>query len=238
MLESLPDLPAIPPKPQTFDLSKYTHKDILKQAQKEHARLMKLHERAQKEHDHTVKEREKLVKKLNRKSKKSESTSLRSESSRGDLDNSIIPTNDRDDDAQGSQPTSTSLPFKESIASSSTPQVEITEIEPEINPISPPPSYTSGPPSISSPATPTSTNPPKDRVFCALPPHATKSSIDPLWVRIFMPDVDQVIAHQSIFVPNGLYYEWLVNNTAARIEEWVQDDCTRRAIWEQFGEVP
>lgn len=232
MLKNLPPLPTIPPKPQSFDSSKYRNKDILKQAQKEHARLVKLYEKAQKEHDTTLEERKKLAQKLSKKGKKSQSASLRSES-RGDLDNSIIPDHDHDDDGNR-DPTLTSSSIKEG-SLSSTRQLEITEIETEINPISPP--YIHEPPSSSSPATPTSTKPPKDRVFCALPPHTTKDAIDPLWVRIFMPDVDQVIAHQSIFLPNGLYYEWLVNDTAARIEKWVQDDCTRRAIWEQFGEV-
>ncbi|KAI7977388.1 hypothetical protein EIK77_004804 [Talaromyces pinophilus] len=230
MLKSLPPLPTIPSKPQAFNLSKYSNKDILKQAQKEHARLVKLYEKAQKEHDTTLKERKKLGQKLSKKGEKLQSTSLRSES-RGDLDNSIIPDNDHDD-AENRHPTPISSSIKEG-SLSSTPQLDIAEIETEINPISPP--YIHEPPSSSSPATPTPTKPPKDRVFCALPPHTTKDSIDPLWVRIYMPDVDEVIAHQSIFLPNGLYYEWLVNDTAARIEKWVQDDCTRRAIWEQFG---
>ncbi|KUL91480.1 hypothetical protein ZTR_01478 [Talaromyces verruculosus] len=231
MLKSLPPLPTIPLKPQAFNLSKYSNKDILKQAQKEHARLVKLYERAQKEHDTTLKERKKLAQKLSKTGEKLQSTSLRSES-RGDLDNSIIPDNDHDD-AENRHPTPISSSIKEG-SLSSTPQLEIAEIETEINPISPP--YIHEPPSSLSPATLTPTKPLKDRVFCALPPHTTKDSIDPLWVRIFMPDVDEVIAHQSIFLPNGLYYEWLVNDTAGRIEEWVQDDCTRRAIWEQFGE--
>lgn len=231
MLKSLPPLPIIPPKPQAFNLSKYSNKDILKQAQKEHARLVKLYERVKKEHDTTLKERKKLAQKLSKKGEKLQSTSLRSES-RGDLDNSIIPDNDHDD-AENRHPTRLSSSIKEG-SLSSTPQLEIAEIETEINPISPP--YIHEPPSSSSPATLTPTKPPKDRVFCALPSHTTKDSIDPLWVRIFMPDVDEVIAHQSIFLPKGLYYEWLVNDTAGRIEKWVQDDCTRRAIWEQFGE--
>ncbi|RAO65410.1 uncharacterized protein BHQ10_001422 [Talaromyces amestolkiae] len=234
MLKSLPPLPMIPPKPQALDPSKFYNKDILKQAQKEHARLVKLHRKAQKEHHLTLKEREKLAQKWSKKGKKSESISLRSES-RGDLDNSIIIPDDNHDDVQDRHPAPTSASTEEVSTSSSPPQLDTTEIETEINTISPP--YIQEPRRSSSPATPTSTKPPKDRVFCALPPHTTKSSIDPLWVRIFMPDVDEVIAHQSIFLPNGLYYEWLVNDTAARIEKWVQDDCTRRAIWEQFGEI-
>ncbi|CRG85755.1 hypothetical protein PISL3812_02775 [Talaromyces islandicus] len=47
----------------------------------------------------------------------------------------------------------------------------------------------------------------KDRKFCVLP--KIGDTPDPLWVRLFIPDVDEVVAHQSIFLPNGLYYEWL-----------------------------
>jgi hypothetical protein len=75
-----------------------------------------------------------------------------------------------------------------------------------------------------------SEKPSKDRKFCVLP--KIGDTPDPLWVRLFIPDVDEVVAHQSIFLPNGLYYEWLVGDIVGRIEQWVQDDCTRRAIWE------
>ncbi|EED20165.1 conserved hypothetical protein [Talaromyces stipitatus ATCC 10500] len=226
VLESLPPLPTIPPKPSIFDPSKYTNKEVFKQAQKEHERLVKLHERAQKELDTTIKEREKLVQKLNENKQKPETVSLRSQS-RGDLDNSIIPYNENDD-IEDRQPPSTSTSIREESLSSMVPS-ETTKTD--TNPISP--SYIHEPTSSSSLTQSTSTKLPKDRLFCALPP----SPVDPQWVRIFMPDVDQVVAHQSIFLPNGLYYEWLVNDTAARIEQWVQDDCTRRAIWEQFGEI-
>lgn len=231
MLKTLLPLPSVPAKPQAFDPSKYSNKDILKQAQKEHARLVKLYERAHKEHHITLKEREKLAQKLSKNGKKAESAPLRSES-RGDLDNSIIPNNYHED-VQDTRSTPTLASTKEASTSSTPPLDHIADIGTDTNPISSP--YIHEPLSSSSPATLTSTKPPKDRVFCALPPRTTKNSIDPLWVRIFMPDVDEVIAHQSIFLPNGLYYEWLVNDTASRIEKWVQDDCTRRAIWEQLG---
>lgn len=82
---------------------------------------------------------------------------------------------------------------------------------------------------IPPPLPPRQPAPPKDRKFCALP-----SGVDPLWVRIYMPDIDEVVAHQSMFMPNGTYYERLVGDTAARIEEWVHDNSTRRMIWEQL----
>lgn len=74
---------------------------------------------------------------------------------------------------------------------------------------------------------PSRSKPKKDRKFCALPD-------DPghLWVRLFMPDVDEVLAHQTIFIPQGESYERLVGETVAKIEEWVGDDMTNRMILE------
>lgn len=211
IIESLPPLPVVPSKPPELDMSLYKDKEILKQARKEHLRLTKLYERARKEHDLTLKEREKLVEKLSKKKQRSVPSTHETES----IDNFNNPTA-----SQGGNQTqsSASTPTKAS-AFSPTPQlVDDNESKTSIYSASETASM--------------SIKPPKDRVFCALP-----GSSDQLWVRIFMPDIDEVVAHQSIFVPNGLYYEWLVNDTAARIEQWVQDDSTRRVIWEQFREI-
>lgn len=75
----------------------------------------------------------------------------------------------------------------------------------------------------------------KDRKFCSLPPKNSKGERDARWVRIFMEGIDEVVAHQSMFLPNDASYARLVGDTAARIEQWVQDDCTRRFILESEG---
>lgn len=69
----------------------------------------------------------------------------------------------------------------------------------------------------------------KDRVFCALPQSYGRRTVDPLWVRVQMDGMDEVVAHQSLFVPSATY-EKLVGDTVARIERWVQDDLTTRAV--------
>jgi hypothetical protein len=95
------------------------------------------------------------------------------------------------------------------------------------SPLAPSPSAT--------PATATAQPPPKDRKFCALPSTTINGQTgEPLWVRIFMSGIDEVVAHQSMFLPNDIYYEQLVGDTATRIERWVQDDCTRRVILSQL----
>ncbi|OKL60703.1 hypothetical protein UA08_04253 [Talaromyces atroroseus] len=214
MIDSLPPLPEIPAEPPALDPSLYEDKDILKQARKEHTRLVKLHERVKKEHDTTLKEREKLVQKLAKKKQKLLSSSSTETESKESLNRYPVSP---DDHIEKRTPLSATV--KEST------QIPISDAE-EMEKLE---SNNSSSPFRDSPIA--LLQPPKDRVFCALP-----GSSDRLWVRIFMPDIDEVVAHQSIFLPNGLYYEWLVNDTAARIEQWVQDDCTRRVIWEQFGE--
>jgi hypothetical protein len=217
IIESLPPLPEIPSEPPVLDSTLYEDKDILKQARKEHARLVKLHERAKKEHDTTLKEREKLVHKLTKKKQKSlSSPSLEMESTESLDSHAVTP----DDHILVRQASASTTSKASALLPTSDEEEELEKIK----------SNTSISSIQESPTV--SVKPPKDRVFCALP-----GSSDHLWVRIFLPDIDEVVAHQSIFLPNGLYYEWLVNDTAARIEQWVQDDCTRRVIWEQFGEA-
>ena len=68
---------------------------------------------------------------------------------------------------------------------------------------------------------------PKDRKFCILPPKDANGQRDPCWVRVFMPDVDEVGAHCGLFfVSQG--YERLVGDVAERIELWVKEDIDRR----------
>ncbi|KLJ05754.1 hypothetical protein EMPG_10794 [Blastomyces silverae] len=70
----------------------------------------------------------------------------------------------------------------------------------------------------------------KDRKFCALPPKEADGERDPLWVRVYMEGVDEVTAHQSLFVSRNAAYDRLVGDVAARIEGWVQDDLTTQVL--------
>ncbi|KAK4548621.1 hypothetical protein LTR36_009531 [Oleoguttula mirabilis] len=64
--------------------------------------------------------------------------------------------------------------------------------------------------------------PPKDRMFCMLPPKDSHGQRDPCWVRIFMKNVDEVGAHCGLFFVDERY-ERLVGDVGERIEGWVHE---------------
>lgn len=70
------------------------------------------------------------------------------------------------------------------------------------------------------------------RKFCYLPKDSIKGR-DDLWVPVLMEGVDEVVAHQSMFLPRNIYYDRLVGDTASRIESWVHDDLTKRIVLER-----
>lgn len=78
-------------------------------------------------------------------------------------------------------------------------------------------------------------SPPKSlRKFCYLPKDSIKGR-DDLWVPVLMEGVDEVVAHQSMFLPRNIYYDRLVGDTASCIESWIHDDLTKRAVLD--GEI-
>ncbi|KAF4548831.1 Hypothetical protein D9617_25g061610 [Elsinoe fawcettii] len=74
--------------------------------------------------------------------------------------------------------------------------------------------------------------PKKDRKFCALPPKDSQGNRDPVWVRVFMKDVDEVAAHCGLFVESCPAYSSLVSDVAERVKEWVQDAESERVARE------
>ncbi|KFY43789.1 hypothetical protein V494_01816 [Pseudogymnoascus sp. VKM F-4513 (FW-928)] len=74
--------------------------------------------------------------------------------------------------------------------------------------------------------------PKKDKRFCLLPSDLERGgSLDKCWVRVYMEGVDEVGAHCGLFFP-GPQYAALLGDTTERIQGWVNDDATRRAILE------
>ncbi|KAL2842433.1 hypothetical protein BJX68DRAFT_270610 [Aspergillus pseudodeflectus] len=58
----------------------------------------------------------------------------------------------------------------------------------------------------------------RGRLFCYVP---EKARGEKLWVPLYMDGMDEITAHQSMFLPLGTYYEQLVASTVARIESWI-----------------
>lgn len=74
----------------------------------------------------------------------------------------------------------------------------------------------------------------KFRKFILLPSHHWRRADNAHWTPVLMEDMDEVLAHQSMFIPNASNYDYLVGDTVALIEQWVQADLTRRLLQEDL----
>lgn len=70
----------------------------------------------------------------------------------------------------------------------------------------------------------------KRRKFILLPSHHWRHGDDSLWVPVNMENMNEITAHQSIFLPHGRNYDQLVGDTMATIEQWIQLDLTERLL--------
>lgn len=74
----------------------------------------------------------------------------------------------------------------------------------------------------------------KLRKFILLPSHHWKHNDNAHWNSVLMEGIDEVEAHQSMFIPNGANYDFLVGDAVSLIEQWVQTDLTRRLMQESL----
>ncbi|PYI11402.1 hypothetical protein BO78DRAFT_276810, partial [Aspergillus sclerotiicarbonarius CBS 121057] len=72
----------------------------------------------------------------------------------------------------------------------------------------------------------------KPRKFVLMPSHHWKQGDNSLWVPVQMENMDEVTAHQSMFVPHGdgRNYDQLVGEVVSQIESWVKDDLSERLL--------
>lgn len=74
----------------------------------------------------------------------------------------------------------------------------------------------------------------KLRKFILLPSHHWKYNDNAHWTPVLMEDMNEVTAHQSMFVPQGANYDYLVGDTVGLIEQWIQTDLSRRLMQESL----
>ncbi|KAJ6018552.1 hypothetical protein N7522_002016 [Penicillium canescens] len=70
----------------------------------------------------------------------------------------------------------------------------------------------------------------KFRKFVLMPSHHWRHGDNSLWMPVQMENMDEVVAHQSMFIPHGNIYDELVGDTVTRIESWAQDNLSERAL--------
>lgn len=74
----------------------------------------------------------------------------------------------------------------------------------------------------------------KLRKFILLPSHHWKYNDNAHWTPVLMHNMNEVTAHQSMFVPQGANYDYLVGDTVALIEQWIQTDFSLRFLQESL----
>lgn len=209
----LPPLPDLPDEPSQFDPSQFPDKDTLRLAQKEHSRQVKAYERAKKDREKAIKDRQKLIAKREKAAAKQLQQKQQVIKEEGKSSVTVEEVSVK----ESVTPIPPPLPPRNNSSTATLDQKQTNDqdLAPE--------SKTAKPPQASEPP-----KPHKERKFCALPKDASGNP-DPLWVKVYMEGIDEVVAHQSLFIQNNTY-EKLVGDTADRIVEWVQEDQTRRMI--------
>jgi hypothetical protein len=198
-------LPAFPPpsqSPPELDLPKYNDPDHDKLLQKEHARLVKAHDRAKKDREKALRDRERLVWKREKAAKKE-----------ADKVAKAAAANQSVQERQKLKRSATLNPevYDKQLARDAEERRTGASNEGDIQKI----------------------KKQRDRKFCTLPAKDRRTGLrDPTWIRVYMEGVDEVIAHTTLFIPEGETYERLVGDTAERIESWVKEDQGTRAALE------
>lgn len=114
------------------------------------------------------------------------------------------------------------------------PEITSTESIPSLDQKESPPDSDKAPDTLSPPSETAPTPKHKLRKFILLPSNHWRYNDNSHWTPILMEDMDEVLAHQSMFIPQGANYDFLVGDTVALIEQWVQSDLSRRLLQESL----
>ncbi|KFY30374.1 hypothetical protein V493_01955 [Pseudogymnoascus sp. VKM F-4281 (FW-2241)] len=231
---ALPPIPPVPEEPEPLDLSLYADKDSRKLAEKEHKRILKIYQAAVKHRDSALKDRRKITEKREKKThQEREKMRLLEEKKR------LQDEADRLRDAEKQRVDAE----KQRIADAKEAELRAVTVNPSAPASTPgaePEASSASAGSAAAPEKPEKPEKPKkpkkDKRFCLLPGDTDRrgGALDKCWVRVYMEGVDEVGAHCGLFFP-GPQYGALLGDTTERIQEWVNDDATRRAILEMHS---
>lgn len=221
-IASLPSLPPVPKEPVPFDPAPYTDKDARKLAEKEHSRQLKAYKQAVKDRDKAVSDRRKLLEKREKNAAREreklmnmEEKERLKEEQRGMEKGEKQRNNQEREEAKRLEKERLRMEkeAKKLQSNGKDGATSITETQPdkEDEPAED---------AVSKPERPE--KPKRDKKFCMLPP-MLNGQIDPCWVRVFMPGVDEVGAHCGLFFVDGDRYQKFVGDVAERIELWIDE---------------
>ena len=209
---NLPPVPPAPEEPSPFDPNLYAEKDTRKLAEKDHARAVKSYKQALKDRDKAITDRRKLLEKREKnaakdrekQSKAEEKEKIKSEQrgmEKGEQERA------KAERAEAKRHEKERAKAEKEALSKTAKEEKTVRANSKEN---------------STDFTAKDEKPKRDKKFCMLPPKLN-GEIDPCWVRVFMPGVDEVGAHCGLFFQDGDRYQGFVTGVAERIETWVQE---------------
>lgn len=243
---SLPPLPAPPVAPPPFDPGPYTTDDpsTLKLAKKEHERAVKFYERAKKDHEKFVRNREKYLVKLEKARRQKEEENQNAGLSQHEINERERLKKEAErmqKEKERLEGRTQEIHISKTAASENISQEEQVKRAATLNRDVYDAAMSKQQEEAdrralekSKKAGKKGKDPTKqrDRKFCSLPPKDPKTGArDSTWIRVYMENMDEVVAHTSLFFVSETYAK-LVGDTADRIENWVRDAATIRAVKE------
>jgi hypothetical protein len=235
----LPEIPPIPTEPPFVDLLQYPDKAERKAAEKAHSQALKEYRRAVKARNAVIKERSKAEEKWQKQQEAQRLKAAKEEKVDSAHNTDHVEQELRDmqlgpktpDLDTNSNSPYTNYAFSRSVILAHAPPDGRSPVT-ESSAASMNTSYADStdalaPQTSNEAATQDSSSklsPKKKRYkkFCMLPPKDSDGNKDPTWIRIFMENMDEVVAHTSLFFPSETY-ETLVGDVGARIEGWVSE---------------
>jgi len=209
---NLRPVPPAPEEPPPFNPDSYPDKDTRKLAEKDHARLVKTYKQATKDRDKAISERRKFLEKREKNAvKEREKQQKADEKERLSLEQRGMERGEQErakaeretKKRQGKERAKAEKEAAKKAAKENKRAKAASEAD-DVN------------------ADSKDEKPKRDRKFCMLPPKIN-GEIDPCWVRVFMPGVDEVGAHCGLFFVDGERYQRFVADVAEGIERWVEE---------------
>ena len=207
---NLPPVPPAPEEPPPFDPNLYIEKDTRKLAEKDHARLVKSYKQAFKDRDKAITDRRKFLEKREKNAAKERGKQSKAEEKeKFRLEQRGMEKGEQErakaERAEAKrQEKQRAKAEKEALAKTAKEKKNVKAKE------------------TSTGSAARDEKPKRDKKFCMLPPKLN-GEIDPCWVRVFMPGVDEVGAHCGLFFQDGDRYQGFVTDVAERIETWVRE---------------
>ena len=221
----LPPIPPTPEEPPEFDPTPYTDRDALRLAEKEYSRKIKAHQRAMKDREKTISDRRKYLEKKAKEAAKEREKALKAQEKermkgmeKGERERAKQEAEDKKRAEKEEREEKTRIE-KERAKAEKEAQKNAAGDTISLGKASS--MESKGGHNGSGPE-----KPKRDKKFCILPPKVN-GRIDPCWVRVFMPGMDEVGAHCGLFNVDGERYRTFVGEVADRIELWIEESTGR-----------